>query len=71
MSKDKKKKPLPAAIGSRIWKLFSSLKLTIFLLLTVAAVSIIGTVVEQNKAVEDYFTEYGQKWTEIILNHGY
>ncbi|NIO17216.1 MAG: cytochrome c biogenesis protein ResB, partial [Deltaproteobacteria bacterium] len=38
----------------RVWKLFTSLKLTIFLLISLAVVSIFGTVIEQNKSLEEY-----------------
>ncbi len=55
------------AIGSRIWALFNSLKLTIFVLISLALVSIIGTVIQQNQPVETYLSEYGERWTRIIF----
>jgi cytochrome c biogenesis protein len=38
----------------KVWKLFTSLRLTIFLLISLAVVSIFGTVIEQNKSLEEY-----------------
>ncbi|MFZ3072460.1 MAG: cytochrome c biogenesis protein ResB, partial [Thermodesulfobacteriota bacterium] len=45
----------------------SSVKFTIFILILIAAVSIIGTVIEQGQSPQDYFRAYGERWTEIIL----
>lgn len=41
------------------WKFFASVKLTIALLLTLAATSIIGTVIPQNESPEDYRQAFG------------
>ncbi len=57
-------------IGSKLWAFFNSLKLTLGVLITLAAVSIIGTLIEQNKPLEDYLTAYGVKWTKVILYTG-
>jgi cytochrome c biogenesis protein len=61
-----KKSVKTGGIGSSIWKFLASVKLTIFVLIALAAVSIIGTVVEQNKPVETYIQAYGEKWAGII-----
>ncbi len=53
--------------GSKVWYFFNSLKLTLFVLITLAVVSIFGTVVEQNAPVEDYLRSYGEGWTKAIL----
>jgi cytochrome c biogenesis protein len=53
--------------GSKIWYFFNSLKLTLFVLIALAVVSIFGTVVEQNAPVEQYVTQYGEEWTKFIL----
>ena len=42
-----------------IWKFFISVKLTVVLLLTLAATSIIGTLIPQNANPEAYFHAYG------------
>lgn len=39
----------------RIWKFFISLKLVIFLFLILSALSIVGTVIEQNKPLREYY----------------
>ncbi|MFQ5735227.1 MAG: cytochrome c biogenesis protein ResB, partial [Thermodesulfobacteriota bacterium] len=54
-------------VGSKIWYFFNSLKLTLGVLLTLAIVSIFGTIVEQNKPVSDYVQAYGEKWTKFII----
>ena len=54
-------------IGSKIWYFFNSLKLTLFVLISLAVLSIFGTVVEQNAPVEQYLTQYGEKWTSWIM----
>jgi cytochrome c biogenesis protein len=59
-----------AKIGSKLWGFCNSLKLTLTVLITLAVVSVIGTVVEQNKALEYYITTYGVKWTKVILYFG-
>ena len=48
----------------------SSVKFTIFLLILIAAVSVIGTVIEQGQSPQDYFLAYGDRWTGIILRLG-
>ncbi|MBI5902604.1 MAG: cytochrome c biogenesis protein ResB [Deltaproteobacteria bacterium] len=60
-------KPWYRTIGSKVWYFFNSLKLTLFVLITLAIVSIFGTVVEQNQPVEAYLAQYGEKWTKAIL----
>lgn len=52
---------------NKLWYLFNSLKLTLAVLITLAVVSIIGTVVEQNLPIEEYLTKYGEKWAKAIL----
>ncbi len=42
-----------------LWKFFCSVKLTIVLLLSLAATSIIGTVIPQNQNPEWYFSNFG------------
>ena len=42
-----------------VWKFFVSVKLTVFLLLSLAATSIIGTVIPQNADPEIYFHKFG------------
>ena len=42
-----------------VWKFFVSVKLTVFLLLSLAATSIIGTIIPQNADPEVYFHKFG------------
>lgn len=53
-------KPDTNSISRISWGLFRSLKLTIFLLTGLAAVSIIGTLIPQNAAPEVYAEKYGE-----------
>src|SRR3990172_5212200 len=55
---------------SKLKGVLFSVKLTIFILILIAAVSIIGTVIEQGQSPQDYFSEYGERWTEVILRLG-
>jgi len=57
-------------VGSKVWYFFNSLKLTLSVLITLASVSIIGTVIEQNLPIERYVETYGVKWTKVILYTG-
>ncbi len=45
---------------SKIWDFFASVRLTIVLLLTLAATSIIGTLIPQNEDPAAYFKAFGQ-----------
>lgn len=46
--------------SNTLWQFFISVRLTIGLLLSLAATSIIGTLIPQNKRQADYFHEYGE-----------
>ena len=50
----------------QIWKSFASVKLTIILLLTMAATSIIGTLIPQNEAPEAYLKTFGEVLYRIL-----
>ncbi|HDS15671.1 MAG TPA: cytochrome c biogenesis protein ResB [Proteobacteria bacterium] len=62
-----RKKSWLAGIGA----VLSSLKLTIFLLITLALVSIIGTVIPQNLLREDYLKLYQESTYRILLGVGF
>ncbi|MEK6531110.1 MAG: cytochrome c biogenesis protein ResB [Deltaproteobacteria bacterium] len=55
------------SFASKLWAFFNSLKLTLFVLISLATVSILGTVIEQNQPVEKYIEAYGSSWTRVIL----
>jgi cytochrome c biogenesis protein len=44
---------------TKIWKFFASVRLTIVLLLTLAATSVIGTLIPQNQSQADYVNAFG------------
>ncbi|MBW2218884.1 MAG: cytochrome c biogenesis protein ResB, partial [Deltaproteobacteria bacterium] len=46
--------------SNTLWNFFISVRLTVVLLLSLAATSVIGTVVPQNKSQAAYFHEYGE-----------
>jgi cytochrome c biogenesis protein len=58
-------------VADRIWKFFSSVKLAVVLLIILAVVSVIGTVIQQNQAPEDYLREYSQGTVELFEALGF
>jgi len=54
-----------------LYDIFSSVKLAIFLLLTLAATSIIGTIVEQQQDPDKYLKEYGEAAYRIFKFLGF
>jgi cytochrome c biogenesis protein len=48
------------SIADRFWKAFASVKLTIALLLTLAATSVVGTLIPQNQAPTAYLQAFGE-----------
>jgi len=57
--------------GFSLIAFFSSLKLTIFLLITLATVSIIGTVIPQNEFKEQYLRYYQESTYELFKKLGF
>jgi len=55
----------------KIYDFFSSVKLAIFLLLTLAITSIVGTIIEQQQDPEKYLMEYGQTTYKILKFLGF
>ena len=58
-------------VADKIWKFFSSVKLAVVLLIILAVVSVIGTVIQQNQAPEDYLREYSQATVELFETLGF
>jgi len=54
------KNKAPADFSGRLWNFFKSVKLTVFVLLTLAATSIIGTVIPQNQDPALYLHKFGE-----------
>jgi cytochrome c biogenesis protein len=53
-------------MGNNIYKIFTSLKLTIFLLAFIAVTSIFGTVIKQKAGIEEYLSVYSEGTYRII-----
>ncbi|MBF0451974.1 MAG: cytochrome c biogenesis protein ResB [Candidatus Magnetomorum sp.] len=55
--------------NNAVWLFFASVKLSVFLLLTLAVVSIIGTIIPQEQSIAYYKSAYGELWgTSITLS---
>lgn len=54
----------------RIWGFFTSLKLVIFLLLVLSLLSIAGTIIEQNKPLQDYYRLFRPETVDLFLKLG-
>ncbi len=54
------KEKISAGFLSRLWKFFTSVRLTIVILLSLALTSIIGTLIPQNESPAAYIHEYGE-----------
>lgn len=57
--------------AEKVWKLFSSVKLAVVLLIILAIVSVIGTVIQQNEAPEKYLREYSQATVSLFEMLGF
>lgn len=71
--KDPQPKPqgIVEVVSERIWKLFSSVKLAVVLLIILAIVSVIGTVIQQNQPPEEYLKEYSQATVQLFETLGF
>ena len=56
---------------SWLWGTLTSIRLTVFLLLILAALAVIGTVVPQNQPSNQYFSRYGEVWGELLWRGGF
>jgi cytochrome c biogenesis protein len=57
----------PENIINKLWRFFSSVKLSVVILLSIAATSIIGTIIPQNATPNSYRNYYGQ-WLYDVFN---
>ncbi|MEZ4527165.1 MAG: cytochrome c biogenesis protein ResB [Desulfobacterales bacterium] len=48
------------SVFDNIWKFFASVRLTVVVLMSLAAASVIGTLIPQNESHEAYFRKYGE-----------
>lgn len=60
------KKTGSADFSGRLWKLFTSVRLTVVVLLSLAVSSIVGTIIPQNKRPDEYLNEYGEFLYKIL-----
>ena len=56
---------------SWLWGTLTSIRLTVFLLLILAAVAVIGTVVPQGQPPNQYFSRYGEVWGQLLWLGGF
>ncbi len=61
-----KKEHESADFFSKLWKFFASIRLTVVLLLSLAATSMVGTVIPQNQSPAAYFHKYGEFFYKIF-----
>lgn len=61
-----KDKPKP-----RLWGWLTSIRLTVFLLLILAVVAVVGTVLPQDQPSGFYFSRYGQSWGGLLYLLGF
>ncbi|MBU4233464.1 MAG: cytochrome c biogenesis protein ResB [Proteobacteria bacterium] len=56
---------------SWLWGTLTSIRLTVFLLLILAAVAVIGTVVPQNQPPSHYVSRFGEVWGQLLWLGGF
>jgi cytochrome c biogenesis protein len=54
-----------------LWRTLTSIRLTVFLLLILAAVAVIGTVLPQNEPPNQYLGHFGPFWGELLWRAGF
>jgi cytochrome c biogenesis protein len=67
MSADEPVKTTKTDWTAKVWDFFTSLKLVVSLLLVLSALSIAGTIIEQNKPLQEYY-RYFQPGTVALFN---
>lgn len=53
-------------VANQLWKFFTSVKLTVVVLLLLAATSVIGTLIPQNASSAFYFQKYGEVFYRLF-----
>jgi cytochrome c biogenesis protein len=56
---------------SWLWGTLTSIRLTVFLLLILAAVAVIGTVLPQNQPQQHYVSRFGEVWGQLFWLGGF
>lgn len=62
---------IPIQPKSRLWGWLTSIRLTVFLLLILAAIAVIGTVLPQDQDPRFYLAQFGESWGGLILGVGF
>ncbi len=66
MDNQKQTSSLPVSFIDRLWDFFASVRLSVVLLLSLAATSIIGTVIPQNAAESTYVRKFGPDLYSVL-----
>jgi len=66
VAEDLKKEKTRADFVDKIWGVFTSLKLVISLLLVLSVLSVIGTVIEQNKPLQEYYRFFKPETVDLF-----
>lgn len=65
------KMPRKSSFSFKNWMTFlGSMNLAVTLLMMLAIASVIGTVLQQNQAIQDYIIKFGPFWTEVFQSLG-
>ncbi|MHB8908082.1 MAG: cytochrome c biogenesis protein ResB [Syntrophales bacterium] len=70
MPEDTNKKAKQTSIVDAIWDFFTSLKLVIMLLLVLSVLSVAGTIIEQNKPLQEYYRFFKPATVDLFNNLG-
>ncbi len=70
MPEDRKKTEVRATLVDKIWDFFTSLKLVIALLLVLSILSVAGTIIEQNKPLQEYYRFFKPETVELFSKLG-
>ncbi len=65
-----KKNNVKSGAIHRAWDFFTSMKLTVTVLLCLAATSVVGTLIPQNEAPTFYFHQYGKFFYRLLMATG-
>jgi cytochrome c biogenesis protein len=63
--------PAQSKPKSWLWGTLTSIRLTVFLLLILAGVAVIGTVVPQNQPPAQYLSRFGEVWGALLWRGGF
>jgi len=66
VAEDLKREKTRADFVDKIWGVFTSLKLVITLLLVLSVLSVIGTVIEQNKPLQEYYRFFRPETVDLF-----